>query len=185
MTNCPFTDIDEYRDIQTMNAYQEAKKRGEDLKAFEESQLLISRDHSRTPIQWDTTGNAGFTKSEPWIKVNPNFRKINVEDQLKDKTSILNYYRDLIKLRKKYPALVYGDYEVIDEDNPSVYAYRRIGKEASFLVILSFSENPASFKIPEDLNASRSVIFNYSDSPEVRGSSVSLRPYEAVVFKID
>jgi len=122
---------------------------------------------------------------QPWIKVNPNFRKINVEDQLKDKTSILNYYRDLIKLRKKYPALVYGDYEVIDEDNPSVYAYRRIGKEASFLVILSFSENPASFKIPEDLNASRSVIFNYSDSPEVRGSSVSLRPYEAVVFKID
>ena len=101
MTNIKFDKIEDYRDIATINGYRNIKNKGGDVKEFMEVQKFISRDNARTPFQWDSTSNAGFTTGMPWIKVNPDYKTVNEAAEEKDHNSCLNYFRKIIKLRKE------------------------------------------------------------------------------------
>ena len=126
MTNIKFNSINDYNDVGTKNKYLEIKNNGGDTTAYVELQKLTSRDNARTPFQWDTTANAGFTTGTPWLKVNSNYKYINVVTEINDKNSPLNYFKKMIQLRKNNKELfVYGKYELIDKANPNVFAYTR------------------------------------------------------------
>ncbi|HXO76679.1 MAG TPA: alpha-amylase family glycosyl hydrolase, partial [Puia sp.] len=136
MTNIRFGKIEDYRDIETIQMYQHL----EDKAGFLKDQQLTGRDNSRTPFQWDAGVNAGFSSGQPWITVNPNFTSINRERQEREKDSVLNYFRQLIRLRKDNPALVYGDYQLLLPEHPAIYAYTRSLDGVVWTILLNFSK---------------------------------------------
>ena len=183
MTNIKFDNIEDYRDIETINMYKHLQLHGGDLQPFLEAQKLTSRDNARTPFQWDDSSNAGFTTGTPWIKVNPNYKIINAAAQEKDENSCLNYFRKLLHLRKQTPTLIYGKYTLLDKDNPKIYAYTRDMSGNTFLVLLNFSKDEASTRIDINLSKAKAFICNYNDVP-VRNDTITLRPYEAIVYEL-
>ena len=182
MTNVAFDRFDDYRDIETLNEYNQAKEKGADLDALLKIVHQVGRDNVRTPMQWDDSPNAGFTTAEePWIKVNPNYRDINAKAVLADPNSIFYYYQRLLKLRKQTPALIYGDYEQIDEGSNWLYAYRRWDKDGEFYVYLNFSSEPQKgLPLPAGVKL-QLFISNYEPDPSFRDT---LRPWEARVYQI-
>lgn len=180
MVNPKFGSIDDYRDIATLNQYRALKKRNGDLENFMEIQKQTSRDNSRTPMQWDSTLHAGFSVVTPWIKENPDYVGVNVNDEEKNPDSVLNYFRKMVAFRKANPEMVYGKYVPLDPHNPQVYAYLRTGDKQSFLVVLNFSPKEVSWHPKRDLEGARVVFGNYS-SPAL-GQAISLRPFEAVII---
>lgn len=141
MTNVAFETIEEYNDVECLNAWNDAKSKGMDMVAFMDVIHLQSRDNARTPIQWNDGNNAGFTTNTPWLKINPNYININIASQEKDPSSILNYYREMIAYRKQYKTLVYGNYLCLDQNHKAIYAYRRWDEENDFLIILNLSDD--------------------------------------------
>jgi len=180
MKNIRFDNIADYRDIATINKYKEVKNKGGDLTAFLKGQQQTSRDNSRTPFQWDSTANAGFTTGTPWIEVNPDYATVNAAAQENDPQSILNYFRHAVQLRKDNLVLVYGQYTLLDKDNPDVYAYTREGYGKKMLILLNFRDHPAAATTGIDLTHAKLLLNNYPDSP----SSDTLRPYEARVYEL-
>jgi oligo-1,6-glucosidase len=180
MTNAGFSTIDDYRDVQTLNEYQRQKNIGADLPAYLKRIAFESRDNGRTPFQWNSTTNAGFTIGTPWIKVNPNFKSINAAAQEKDANSTLNYFRRIVKLRKDNLALVYGKYTLLDAQNPDTYAYTRELNGKKLLVLLNFTGKSASAQTGMDLSNAIVLIGNYQ-KPSKNGT---LMPYEAVVYEV-
>jgi oligo-1,6-glucosidase len=187
MTNVTFPSIGDYRDIWTLNAYQElVEERGMDP---QEVMALIhrkSRDNARTPMQWDDSPNAGFTTGSPWIKVNPNYREINAAQALADPQSIFYYYQQLIQLRKANPVMVYGRYDLILDDHPEIYAFTRRLEEDRLLVILNFTANRPVFTLPEDLPWENPalLIANYPVAAAKDIRPLMLRPFEARVYRL-
>lgn len=186
MTNARFENIEDYRDINTLNAYHTAAHNGEDLIAFMENEKEAARENARTPMQWDETENAGFTKGTPWIKVNENYKKgINVKAQENDHSSVLNYFRKMIKIRKENLALIYGSYQLLDEKNESSYAYLRKTETECFLILLSFSEHHTVFQTSEfSLVNAKLIISNDTLSEQLSENSIALKPYQSIVFKL-
>ncbi len=180
MTNIRFDAIGDYRDIETINWYNLVTREGGDVEEFLASAMISARDNGRTPFQWDDSPNAGFTSGTPWLKVNPNYPTINVAAQDADPRSVLNYFRDVVKLRKSEPALVYGTYTLLDPLNPHVYAYTRESSGRRLLVLLNFSETDSEAHTGLNLDGARPLIGNYSDAP----TGGRLRPYEAVVSEL-
>ena len=180
MTNIRFDKIEDYRDMPTLNEYQHQKDIGGDIKKFMESIKFSCRDNGRTPFQWDTTFNAGFTTGNPWIKINPNYITVNVSAEEKDANSCLNYFRKIVNLRKENDALIYGKYIMLDKDNPDVYAYTREMNGKRFLVLLNFTSKTAKFNIGMDISKAKILIDNYT-SPSKDGR---LQAYEAVVYEL-
>ncbi|MFI5155754.1 MAG: alpha-glucosidase [Chitinophagales bacterium] len=186
MSNIRFDRIEDYRDKSTLNEYQHQKNIGGDLMQFLDLQKYSCRDNGRTPFQWDSSAYAGFSKSMPWIKVNPNYTTVNVASEEKDPQSCLNYFRKLVKIRKDNLVLVYGQYALIDKDNPSVYAYTRTWEEKRMLILLNFSDKPAQAATGTDLSKNRILLNNYPLIHEPLGGteSILLRPYEALIVQI-
>ena len=182
MTNIRFDSITDYHDVDTRNKYIGLKNKGGDLKAFLEGQKQTSRENGRTPFQWDTTKNAGFTTGNPWLKVNANYTIINAEVQEKDPNSTLNYFRALVQLRKKEPVLVYGKYTLLDRENPNVFAYTRELNEKKVLVLLNFSDEQTSFNIEILTSKSKIILDNYTNTKTLKKHI--LRPYEAVIIEL-
>ncbi|HLG41336.1 MAG TPA: alpha-amylase family glycosyl hydrolase, partial [Chitinophagaceae bacterium] len=184
MNNIKFDKIEDYKDIESINMYQKTKNEKGDLKEFIEAQKISARDNGRTPFQWDGSPNAGFSTDTPWLKVNPDYTEINAAVQEKDSSSVLNYFRKMVKMRKENPVLVYGKYTLIDKDNPYVYAYTRELNGEKLLVLLNFSKQ----KIAYDLNgmklSGKAWINNYS-SEDIKNNSIHLEPYHALIFKIE
>ncbi|OOR08704.1 glucohydrolase [Bacillus mycoides] len=186
MTNVRFESIDEYRDIETLNMYKEKViERGEDIDKVMQSIYIKGRDNARTPMQWDDREHAGFTTGEPWIAVNPNYKEINVKQAIQDEESIFYYYKKLIELRKNNEIVVYGTYDLILENNPSIFAYVRTYGEEKLLVIANFTADECVFELPEDIIYSEAelLIHNY-DVENVLIENITLRPYEVMVFKL-
>ncbi len=146
MTNVAFQSIDDYDDVETLRAWKEAETNGENMTHFLKKVHLQSRDNARTPMQWDISENGGFTKAKPWLKVNPNYKTINVESQIEDPSSILNFYRDMVTFRKENPCLVYGDYECLDEQHQQIFAYRRYDEATEFLIVHNMSDKPINWE---------------------------------------
>jgi oligo-1,6-glucosidase len=181
MTNVAFDSLDDYRDIETLNAYHDlVGERGMDHQAMMAIIHAKSRDNARTPMQWDASPNAGFSSGSPWIKLNPNYPAINVAQALADPDSILHYYRRLIQLRKAHPTMVYGSYDLILAEHPQIYAFTRTLGAERLLVVLNFSSETPTFDLPAGADL---LIANYPlESEDI--TQIALRPYEARVYKL-
>jgi oligo-1,6-glucosidase len=186
MTNIRFDKIEDYRDVPTLNEYQYQQNNGGDMAKYMEFIKFSCRDNGRTPFQWNKTSYAGFSAAEPWIKVNPNYQAINAEAQEKDPYSSLNYFKKIVKLRKNNPVLVYGKYRQLDKENPTVYAYTRELENQQWLVLLNFSASNAKADIGLKTTNAKLISTNYKTSPIINKakSQVTLRPYEAVIFRL-
>lgn len=186
MTNVRFQSIDEYRDIETLNMYKEKViDHGEDIEKVMESIYIKGRDNARTPMQWNDQNHAGFTKGEPWITVNPNYKEINVKQAIQDEGSIFYYYKKLIELRKNNEIVVYGSYDLILDKDPSIFAYVRTYGDEKLLVIANFTADESVFEMPKDISYSESELFIHNYDVEIGSiDNIPLRPYEAIVFKL-
>jgi len=186
MTNVAFDKIEDYRDIETLNFYREMNKKGLPKEKIMEAIYQISRDNARTIMQWDDSACAGFTTGIPWIKVNPNYLKINVAHNLKDSNSIFYYYQKIIRLRKENLIMIYGDYRLILEDDERVYSYLCTLNQERLLIILNFFSNQTIFNLPENINYQQKelLISNYNIEEKEDIKSIHLRPYEARVYKL-
>ena len=182
MTNIRFEHIEDYRDIDSINKYRHLKEQGGDLKGFLESQKLTARDNGRTPFQWNAESQGGFTTGSSWLKVNPNYPVLNAAVQEGDPLSPLNYFRTLTKLRKAEPALVYGDYALVDKDNPDVYAYTRTLGRDRFLVLLNFKSHDARANLAGLVPGNSERVAGNYGSPSAHVAE--LRPYEAAIYRI-
>lgn len=182
MTNVRFSSIEEYRDIETLNFYKEALNDGWTEDKALESIYAKGRDNARTPMQWDSCEHGGFSDGTPWIKVNPNYKDINVEKALKDPDSVFHYYKKLIELRKKNEIIVYGRYNLILDQHPEVYAYTRTLDNQILLVLCNFYGGNPEVELPAHIQEKKFevLIGNYKDIQINR--TIKLRPYEAQVL---
>jgi len=187
MTNVQFDSIKDYQDVEIINYYNEqVKQKGKDEQKVMEAIYIKGRDNARTPMQWDASKNAGFTSGIPWLKVNENYREINAKQQLVDPNSVFNYYRELISLRKEYPIMVYGTYDLILEDHEQIYAYTRTLENEKLLVILNFTEQKPVFELPNEIiyKENTLLISNYSVAETEGIEKIELKPYEARVYRL-
>jgi len=186
MTNVSFDRLEDYRDIETLNAYDElVNKQGVDSKTMMQYIHHISRDNARTPMQWNDNCNAGFSSVNPWIGINPNYIRINAEQERNDPQSIYHYYQKLIHLRKQYDIIVYGNYKLIYEDDSRIFAYTRFLGNQKLLVICNFSETSAKFVLPLEFQTENKnkLISNYEINNDENG--LQLKPYETSVYLVD
>lgn len=178
MTNVPFKSLNDYRDIETYNSYKqlveiEKKVTHEDMLRY---LLKSSRDHARTPMQWNKGKNAGFSNQTPWIMVNPNYLTINAEDEINNSNSIFHTYQKLIQLRKEYEIITLGKYELMMKDNENIYAYKRLYKDEEMIVYCNFTDKEVSYDA-SILNDEKILIQNYE-----KHQKGTLKPYESIVF---
>ena len=182
MTNTVFNSVDDFRDLESINAYRELVESG----LYTDGDMFPkiahkSRDNARTPMQWDASENAGFTTGTPWIAVNPNYKKINVEDQLKREDSVFNYYKKLIRLRKENEIIVYGNYELLLPEDENIFAYVRSLDGKKLLTVCNFSKSEQKFDFQGYENA-EVLISNYNRDA---GEDGILKPYEATVLLLE
>jgi len=183
MTNIGFTKIEQYKDIAAINGYKKAATDGEDLDHYLKKLNLLSRDNGRTPMQWDDTNNAGFSSETPWLPVHENHTTVNVANQQNDHNSVLNHFRKMVALRKDNLLLVYGEYEIIQEEHPTIYAYSRTLDDEKMTVLLNFSESESSISLP-NFDHSKEVLINNYNEFSVDKNTITLKPYQAVVLKL-
>lgn len=182
MTNYPFETMEDFRDIESINAYREWCESGRvSHEEFWPCLRLISRDNARTPMQWNDTENAGFTTGKPWIAVNPNYREINAESELKDSSSVFFYYQKLIALRKQYPVIVYGKYELLLPEDENLYVYTRELDTEKLLIVCSFSAEEQIFTLPEGFQEAQCLISNMNNGYNTE--TITVKPYEAFVLR--
>ena len=181
MTNAGYTDISQYRDVESTNYYQIMLERG---KTKEEALHILnerSRDNGRTPMQWNGGENAGFTSGRPWISLPDNYKTINVEAEMADEDSILYYYRRLIAIRKEEPAVAEGSIEFIETSDPQILAYRRILGEDEILAIHNFGSEEKDVPPACKEGAYSLLLGNYKSDAE--GVPDKLKAYESVILK--
>ena len=178
MTNVKYPSIDYYDDVETINAWKEAKGNNKNMDDFLKAVHRQSRDNARTPLQWNDSKFAGFSTNKPWIDVNSNYDKINVESEENNPDSILNYYREIIRIRKNNLTLVYGDFLDLEPDNEKLYIYKRWDKQKTFVVILNFSDEKILCDL-NDLSSMILVIGNYKKSV----FDGFMDPWEARVYR--
>lgn len=185
MTNAWDFELEDYRDVAVFNKYRDFVESG--LVSHEnylKGLRLTSRDNSRTPMQWDDSENGGFSNVTPWIRVNSNYKDINVKSQIEEPNSILNYYKELIKLRKNNPTLIYGDFIEINREHKEIYSYIRKGEKDSFLIIANFFDGTPKFVLPEDIKITEAelLLSNYPcENKDI--NNITLRPYEARIYR--
>lgn len=179
MTNTVFHSVDDFRDLESINAYHELTEKGV-ISAEELFPKIchMSRDNARTPMQWDDSENAGFTTGTPWIAVNPNYTEINAKEQIEREDSVFNYYKKLIALRKKYEIIVYGDYKLLFPEDEELFVYERSLEGKKLLVVCNFSENEREFDF-SIVKDGQILINNYKD---FNMENNKLRAFETAVI---
>ena len=181
MTNVYFDKLEDYRDIESINFFTELTESGLMTPEYMMKCLMLrSRDNARTPMQWDDSAQAGFTDGAPWIKVNPNYKEINVAQQLEDPNSIFYYYQKLIRLRKEKDIIVYGGFEPLYRDDEQIFAYIRRQDQEKLLTVCNFSDKNAEMEIPEEFKGAECLITNLDRT--VFEGKIVLKPYEAFVL---
>lgn len=177
MTNVKY-DMEEYRDIETVNIYKERLEAGYTKEEVMTSIYAKSRDNARTPMHWDDTENAGFTTGKPWIKVNPNYVTINAAAQVGKEDSIFTYYKTLIHMRKQYPVFVDGCFEMLVPNHPQVFAYTRTNEDSELLVICNFFGEELVCPIEREWDNYQLLLTNDKENSDVK----ILKPYEARMY---
>lgn len=179
MTNAKYTDISQYRDVESKNYYEIMLKKG---KTKEETLAILgarSRDNGRTPMQWNSSNNAGFSNGTPWLSIPENYKDINVETEQSDADSILAYYKKLIQIRKQYRAISEGKIEFIYEIHPEVLAYKRVCGDEEFLVLNNLGRNHIELATDLQLESYEKVLGNYEEAEDAKG----LEAFEAIVYR--
>ncbi len=177
MTNVKYPSIEHYDDIETRNAWNEAEQENKDMDVFLKAIHIQSRDNARTPLQWDASKFSGFSTTKPWIDVNDNYNKINVELQQDNSDSILNYYREIIRIRKNNLTLIYGDFLDLEPNNEQLYIYKRWDQQKTYFIVLNFSDDKVQWDI-NNFECMRLVISNHKKSVYDK----LLDPWEARVY---
>ena len=178
MTNAGFQTLEDFRDVETLNAYYELTGSG----VMEPEEMLRcmcykSRDNARTPMQWDGGENAGFTTGTPWLQVSANHIEINAAEQVAREDSVFHFYRRLIALRHSHELIVYGSYELLWPEDARVYAYVRTWEGQRLLVICNLSGESADISVPETFLGGELLISSFNDT--ALGAAMALRPWEA------
>lgn len=177
MTNVPFKNLGDFRDVESINAYKELTGNG----LFSPGEMLDclrykSRDNARTPMQWDASSNAGFTQGTPWIMVNPNYTMINASEQLNRPSSVFYFYQKLISLRRKFEVIVYGDYELLLPDDPQLYVYTRTLASCQLLCVCNLSGRPAAITLPPEwINAQ--ILISVNERFQIH-PAIELEPWD-------
>ncbi|MDM5314569.1 alpha-glucosidase [Fictibacillus sp. b24] len=184
MTNVQFDSIEDYDDVADKNRYRIKREEGVSHEDIMSVIWSSSRDNSRTPMQWTSDVNAGFTTGTPWMKVNPNYTEINVEKQEQDEKSVLSFYKKMISLKKKNEVFTYGTYDLILEEDKQIYAYTRTLGEEKVVVITNLSKQVAAFDSTLTLNAQNLLLANKEVAAHGDLTSFTLQPYEARVYRV-
>ena len=184
MTNVQFPSIEDYDDVADKNRYRIQRAAGVSHDQIMKVIWASSRDNSRTPMQWNSDSNAGFTTGNPWMKVNPNYVDINVKKQEQDDESILSFYKKMIDLKKNNLVFTYGSYDLLLEEDKQIYAYTRTTKDDRVLVITNLSTEPAVFKSEFIIGEDQLLLNNYEVN-HVSNESIVLKPYEARVYRLN
>lgn len=177
MTNVKY-DIEDYRDVEIINMYNERLEKGYSKKEIMRSIYAKGRDNARTPMQWDDSENAGFTTGTPWLRVNDNYKQINAKSQVDDPDSIFNCYRKLIQLRKQYPVFVDGKFTLLLEDDENIFAYERKDEDKTMIVVCNFFDKTVNMPLYDTCNDMEILITNYDSADNL----AILRPYEARIY---
>lgn len=177
MTNVRYA-IEEYRDIETLNLYQERLEKGYEKEEIMRSIYAKSRDNARTPMQWNDGENAGFSTGTPWIRVNPNYREINAAKQMEEEDSIFRCYQELIRLRKEYSVFTEGKFQMLAETDENIFAYTRTDAHSQLYVVCNFFGRTVACPLEEPDDSMKLLIGNYKDT----GRAKELRPYEARMY---
>ncbi|WP_156576678.1 alpha,alpha-phosphotrehalase [Bacillus luti] len=186
MTNPNFESIEQYRDVESLNIYDIKQEEGLSKEEIIGILKQKSRDNSRTPMQWNEEANSGFTTSTPWISVAENYKEINVEKALEDNESVLYHYKKLIELRKTYDVITEGEYAILDENHPKIWAYTRTTDSEVLLVINNFYGEEITYSVPKHVQLDgmkqEVLLSNYKDSSKDI-TTLNLRPYESIVYR--
>lgn len=186
MINTPLKSLDDYVDIMTKNNARIARSLGLSKKTVLKLAQKASRDNARTCMQWSGGKNGGFSDVQPWFVVNPNYPEINVESQLDDPKSILNFYRDALQFRRDNPIVIYGDYTEYLPKSEQLYVYERSYKGKKLLVVCSFTEKPVRFDAPDGITLTEQAqVFGNYDANFVISNGFTTRPYEMRVYYFD
>ncbi|WP_154840967.1 glycoside hydrolase family 13 protein [Staphylococcus pasteuri] len=180
MTNFPFTNIEQFNDVSVKNEYLMVKEEDGNTDALLEKHRMENRDNSRTPMQWNNEDYAGFSNVEPWFPVNPNYVSINVEQQEANDHSILQFYKDLIQLKKSDDTFTYGEFNLIDSENSSIFAYTRTLSNKTAVIVGNLTNQTASLKTDLKLNKGDLKLHNY----DTEINTDNIKPYEAFVTMI-
>ncbi|WP_436859946.1 glycoside hydrolase family 13 protein [Staphylococcus caeli] len=184
MTNYPFESVETFNDVAVVNEYNIVKSQNGDVSALLEKHKMENRDNSRTPMQWNNEKNAGFSDHEPWFPVNPNYNTINVANQENDPTSILNYYKKMIDLKKSDDIFTYGTFDLVDEDNAQIFAYTRTYNNQQVLIVSNLTAQTATLNIDtSNIHPENILLHNYQSQNKDNELSI-LRPFEAYVVKL-
>ena len=181
MTNTDFTDISQFKDVESLNHYEILQQKGLSAKDALRIIQIHSRDNGRTPMQWNGEVNGGFTTGTPWIGVNGNSSRINAESQVGDADSIFQYYKKLVAMRKEYDVIAYGDITPLDEKHPSVVAYERSYEDEKMVVVCNFYKSETDWNSGVDFSGYQVIAGNYT-SQQVENGVIHLKPYESVVL---
>lgn len=177
MTNVQY-EIEDYRDVEILNVYQERRKKGYAKEDIMRSIYAKGRDNARTPMQWDDTEHAGFTNGTPWMKVNSNYKEINAKSQVKDPDSIFSCYKKLIQLRKQYPVFVDGNFTLLLEKDENIFAYQRKNANQTMVIVCNFYDKTVNMPLEEVCKDMELLLGNYKENKD---ASI-LRPYEARIY---
>jgi glucan 1,6-alpha-glucosidase len=183
MTNRTVKSIDEVDDIESINMYHERLEEGYSEKELLHVINVKGRDNARTPVQWNGEDQAGFTTGTPWLPVQPNYKEVNIEAALNEPESVFYTYQQLIQLRKKHPIVVWGDFELLLADHPSLFVYKRSYEGESWLVCANISDEPERLLLNE-LSLKSEVLISNAKRTTVTGDGLVLSPYEAFVVKL-
>ncbi|MBB5172354.1 glycoside hydrolase family 13 protein [Texcoconibacillus texcoconensis] len=183
MTNSYFSSIEDYRDVAALNLYKEKKEEGASEEEIMNNLGFTSRDNSRTPMQWSDEENGGFTNDTPWINVNPNYKKVNVKQQLDDPNSILQFYKQLIQLKKEHDIFTYGSYDLLMPNDKQIFAYKRTLNNQVAIVISNLTDKEATW-IEEStpLSSEDIILTNMDITNHKQITTFTLRPYETRVY---
>ena len=184
MENMPFESIEDINDVNTLDEYKTAKAAGLSDEAALKAVLRYSRDNARTPMQWSDQPSAGFTSGTPWLKVNPNYTRINAASQIHDENSVFSYYKALISLRKNplyKDTLVYGQTVPYLESQKNLMAFFRKGEKQSLLILANFQNEPQEVLLPEE---NYQILINNCPQLEQQEHSLKLQGYQAVVLAL-
>lgn len=190
MPNPGWHDISEFNDIESKNMYRILQERGLSGKQALDIIRERSRDNSRTPMQWDASGHAGFTSGTPWLKVDRRYKEINVQAEQGDPDSILAHYKQLIRLRKEEPVITDGIFQRLDEGHPQIFAYARTGETETLIVVSSFSVTQAGFTFADEFWSSRinsqtaELLIGNTEQTPVWGQSLEIPPYGSYMWII-
>jgi alpha-glucosidase len=184
MTNTTFNSREDFDDVRARNQFTLRRAEGASDEQIIADLADVSRDNARTPMQWDTSAQSGFTTGKPWLKVNPNYTSINVAQQLEDPKSIFNFYRRLIQVRKDSQSLLYGVYDLVMAKHEQIYAYTRTLDSQKVLVLTNLTGEVAEGEIEGVVLDGAKTLLSNGEAKNWTGSRVRLAPFEAHVLQL-